>query len=90
MLDAIMKGDKILPSVAPKLQLGLASSDEFTSREMEVLRKLTYGNPDAIIAKNLQMSIPTVKIRIQHLREKTGDRNRTELAVRAKESRIVG
>ena len=90
MLDAIMKGDKVLPSSAPKLQLGLASSDEFTSREMEVLRELTYGNPDAIIADNLNMSIPTVKIHIQHLREKTGYRNRTELAVRAKESGIVG
>ena len=90
MLDAIMKGEQVMPTSIPKLKLGLAYSDEFTSREMEVLRELTYGNPDAVIAENLHLSVPTVKIYIQHLREKTGYRNRTELAVKAKESGIVG
>lgn len=90
MMDAIMKGESVFPRSAPKLQLGQASSNEFTAREMDVLRELTYGNTDAIIAQHLNMSIPTVKIHIQHLREKTGYRNRTELAVKAKESGIVG
>ena len=44
---------------------------------------------DAAIAEKLYMSVRTVKQHIQSMRDKTGFRNRTELAVRARESGLV-
>ena len=58
-------------------------------RELEVLRELVAGESDAAIAEKLFMSLRTVKSHIQSMREKTGFRNRTELAVRARESGLV-
>ena len=42
-----------------------------------------------MIAQRLHLSLRTVKAHIQSMREKTGFRNRTELAVRARESGLV-
>ena len=61
----------------------------FTDKELEVLRELTGGEPDAVIAEKLHMSLRTVKAHIQNMRDKTGFRNRTELAVRARECGLV-
>ena len=44
---------------------------------------------DAVIAEKLFLSVRTVKQHIQSMRDKTGFRNRTELAVRARESGLV-
>ena len=44
---------------------------------------------DAAIAEKLFLSVRTVKQHIQSMRDKTGFRNRTELAVRARESGLV-
>ena len=71
------------------LKLGDAASDKFSDRELEVLRLVVAGETDASIAEKLFMSVRTVKQHIQSLRDKTGFRNRTELAVRARESGLV-
>ena len=76
-------------SVYPELQLGLASSYQFTSRELEVLREMTGGDTNQEIAERLHMSVATVKTHILNMLEKTGFRNRTELAVRAREIGLV-
>ena len=89
LMDRTMAGEHIFPDTPPVLHLGQAASSDFTDRELEVLRELTSGDTDAMIAERLYMSVPTVKAHIQHLREKTGFRNRTELAVKARECGIV-
>ena len=71
------------------MKLGDIFSEELTDRELEVLRELVAGESDAAIAEKLFMSLRSVKGHIQSMREKTGFRNRTELAVRARESGLI-
>ena len=89
VLDRTMAGEKVFPESTPSLKLGDTFSENLTDRELEVLRELVAGESDAAIAEKLFMSLRTVKGHIQSMREKTGFRNRTELAVRARESGLV-
>ncbi len=84
-----MRGESVYPSATPELRLGLASSYDFTARELEVLREMTGGDTNQEIADRLHMSVATVKSHILSMLGKTGFRNRTELAVRARESGLV-
>jgi len=89
VMDRTMAGEQVYPDSTPPLQLGDVTSDRLSDRELEVLRELVAGEPDAAIAEKLHMSLRTVKAHIQSMREKTGFRNRTELAVRAREIGLV-
>lgn len=89
LMKRTMNGEHIFPDTIPKIFLGNADSFDFTERELEVLRELTSGDPNVLIAERLNMSVRTVKAHIQHMLEKTGFRNRTELAVKARESGLV-
>ena len=89
VMDRTMNGESVYPDTTPTLQLGNAKSSEFSPKELEVLRELISGESDAVIADKLHMSLRTVKAHIQSMREKTGFRNRTELAVRARELGLV-
>lgn len=89
VLDRTMAGEAVYPESTPSLKLGDTFSENLTDRELEVLRELVAGESDAAIAEKLFMSLRTVKGHIQSMREKTGFRNRTELAVRARESGLV-
>ena len=89
MMDRTMAGESIYPDSAPVIRLGAALIEDFTERELEVLRELVSGKTDAAIAESLCLSVTRVKQHIQHIREKTQFANRTELAVRARESGLV-
>ena len=89
VMERTMAGESVYPDATPELQLGLASSYKFTDRELEVLREMTGGDTNQEIAERLHMSVATVKTHILNMLEKTGFRNRTELAVRARESGLV-
>ena len=89
VMERTMAGESVYPDATPELQLGLASSYAFTDRELEVLREMTGGDTNQDIAERLHMSVATVKTHILNMLEKTGFKNRTELAVRARESGLV-
>ena len=89
VMERTMAGESVYPDATPEMQLGLASSYELTDRELEVLREMTGGDTNQEIAERLHMSVATVKTHILNMLEKTGFRNRTELAVRARESGLV-
>jgi two-component system vancomycin resistance associated response regulator VraR len=89
IMDRTMAGESIYPDSAPVTRLGAALSNDFTDRELEVLRELVSGKTDAAIAETLCLSVTRVKQHIQRIREKTQFSNRTELAVRARESGLV-
>ena len=89
VMDRTMAGESIYPDSSPITRLGAALSNDFTERELEVLRELVSGKTDAAIADTLCLSVTRVKQHIQHIREKTQFANRTELAVRARESGLV-
>ncbi len=89
LIDRTMAGEHIYPDDTPELMLGKASSKDFTDRELEVLKEIMNGASNQEIAEKLYMSVSTLKTHLQHLQEKTGYRNRTELAVRAREIGLV-
>ena len=89
IIQKTMNGEHIFPAESKVIPFGDAFSDEITMREFEVLRELIEGETDAVIAEKLHISLRTVKGHIQSVREKTGFRNRTELAVRTRESGLV-
>lgn len=84
-----LAGESIYPDTTPVLQLGDSVSESFSDRELEVLRLVVAGETDAAIAEKLYISVATVKTHIQNMKKRTGFRNRTELAVKARESGLV-
>ena len=89
LIDRTIAGESIYPDSTPQLKLGDAWSEELSERELEVLRLVVAGKTDAEIADKLCISVATVKSHVQHMKNRTGFRNRTELAVRARESGLV-
>ena len=89
VMDRTMAGESIYPDTTPILDLGLAKSIEFTARELEVLRELTSGDTDDVIAERLNLSTHTVKKHIKSRFQKTGFTTRTQLAVMARDSGLV-
>ncbi|MBR4410019.1 MAG: response regulator transcription factor [Firmicutes bacterium] len=89
LMDRTLAGERIYPDNTPQLKLGDTWSVEFSDRELEVLRLVVAGETDAGIAEKLFISVPTVKSHVQHMKNRTGFRNRTELAVKARESGLV-
>lgn len=89
VMDRTIAGEKIFPDNTSDLQIGNAINVEFTERELQVLKYVVAGETDATIAEKLNISLRTVKGYIQDMRDKTGFKNRTELAVRARECGFV-
>ena len=89
VMDRTMAGESIYPDTTPILDLGLAKSIELTARELEVLRELTSGDTDDVIAERLKLSTHTVKKHIKSMFQKTGFTTRTQLAVMARDSGLV-
>lgn len=89
IMDRTMGGEHIFPDSTPVLKIGDSESSRFTDRELEVLRLVVAGETDAAIAEKLYMSLRTVKHHIQSMKDKTGFRNRTELAVRARARGLI-
>ena len=89
VMDRTMEGEHIWPDKAPTIPIGLTSSNDFTSAELMVLREMTRGCSNEEIALKLHISVSTVKTHINHMMQKTGFKNRTELAIEARVSGIV-
>lgn len=89
VMDRTIAGESVYPDSPPRICLGLSDNLEFTDRELEVLREMTRGMSNSAIAKALCISENTVKVHIQHMLDKTGFDNRTELAIEARVRGIV-
>lgn len=89
LMDRTIAGENVYPDNTPQLKLGDTWSERFSERELEVLRLVVAGETDAAIAEKLFISLATVKSHVQNMKNRTGFRNRTELAVRARESGLV-
>lgn len=89
VMNRTMAGEHIYPDKTPIQQIGNARSDEFTPKELEVLREMTTGASNQEIADKLNISLGTVKSHILHMVQKTGCRNRTELAIEARVRGLV-
>jgi two-component system, NarL family, response regulator LiaR len=59
--------------------------EPLTDREIEVLRLMAQGQTNPVIARNLLVSVGTVKAHVQHIIAKMGVSDRTQASVRAAE-----
>ena len=89
VMERTMAGEHIYPDETPLIHIGNTTNHEFTERELDILKELTTGDTNAVIADRLSVSVPTVKSHIQHLMEKTGFKTRTELVSEARSLGIV-
>lgn len=69
-MDETMAEHHVYLTRAPTTYIGLAKSEEFTMREIDVLREMTTGASNTTIGQRLCMSENTVKTHIRHLLEK--------------------
>lgn len=89
LMDEVMAGKTVFPGQTPQLNLGNASREQFTERELDVLRELTQGKSNEEIAQALGISLNGVKFHIKNLLEKTGFSGRLMLVVQANACGIV-
>ena len=74
---------KTVPAAVPGLV------DPLTSRELEVLAMLAAGKPNQAIARELVVTLDTVKKHVSHVLGKLGAANRTEAVARARELDMI-
>ena len=89
VMDRTMEGEHVYPDSVPPVRIGLTSSRDLTASELSVLREVARGSSNEEIARALSISTATVKTHINHMMQKTGFHNRTELAIEARVSGIV-
>ena len=63
--------------------------EQLTSRELEVLGMLAAGSSNQAIARELVVSLDTVKKHVGHVLGKLGAANRTEAVARARELGLI-
>jgi LuxR family maltose regulon positive regulatory protein len=63
--------------------------ESLTARELEVLALLAEGKANQSIAKELMVSLDTVKKHISHILDKLGAVNRTEAVARARQLGLI-
>ncbi len=96
-IRAAAEGDALIaPSITARLLLAFADSrpgqsraqphEALTEREEEVLRTVARGRTNAEVARELHISLSTVKSHIASLMGKLGARNRVEIAIWAYET----
>jgi two-component system, NarL family, nitrate/nitrite response regulator NarL len=59
---------------------------KLTERELQVLKGLTEGKSNKEIARDLDLSEPTIKLHVKTLYRKVGAKNRTQAALTAREA----
>lgn len=87
--DRTMQGEFIWPAQPPVVSIGLARSDEFTERELEVIRALSQGLRYDEIAEELFMSANTVKYHVKNILQKTGFHSTIQLVAEVVEKRLI-
>lgn len=89
VIDRTMSGEHIFPNKSPVVQLGHASSAEFTAKEIEVLRLVCDGLEYSEIAEKLCVSVNTVKTHVSHILQRTGYSNKTRLAIAVTNKKFI-
>lgn len=65
------------------------SSDRFSLRELEIIKLLSGGEPDKMIARNLGLSPHGVRYHLKKIYSKLGVRNRTQAVSRARQAGVL-
>ena len=65
------------------------TEQQLTRREIQVLRRLAHGNSNDEIARELNLSVHTVRSHVQNLLKKLGAHSKLEAVTRAFEQRLI-
>lgn len=84
-----VKGERVWPDALPVIMIGLARSDEFTERELEVIRELAQGSRYEDITEALHISMNTVKYHVKNILLKTGFKTTLQLVAEVVEKRLI-
>jgi NarL family two-component system response regulator LiaR len=92
-IRSVHRGNLVLPQdLAMKLiqpQPAAATLDQLTERETDVLRLLAQGQSNQEIARNLNISMTTVRSHVSNILMKLGVSNRTQAALIARERPLL-
>ena len=89
VMDRTMNGESIFPDKTPEVKLGLATSYELTTSELEVLRALMQSTSDEDAAAMLCCSKANVRWHLSRILEKTGYRTRMELLIAVAQKSLI-
>lgn len=89
IMEKVINGEIVYPEQLQPVKVGLASSNEFTEKELIILRLILGGYSNVEIAQKLGVSAGVIKNHVANMLLKTGFRSRTQLAVRARETGLV-
>lgn len=89
IMNRVMNGETVYPENIQRISIGNMMSDEFTEREIDILRELVTGASNNEIADKLCIEASTVKMHISNMLQKTGYHSRLELAVKARHLGII-
>jgi two-component system, NarL family, nitrate/nitrite response regulator NarL len=84
-------GEQFVPidfMTAPKPAQAHPLAETLTPRELQMLKRLTEGKSNKEIARDLDISEPTVKLHLKTLYRKLGATNRTQAAIIAHEAKL--
>lgn len=84
-----VQGERVWPDALPVVMIGLARSDEFTERELEVIRELAQGSRYEDITEALHISMNTVKYHVKNILLKTGFKTTLQLVAEVVEKRLI-
>lgn len=89
IMEKVINGEIVYPEHLQPVKVGLALSNEFTEKELIILRLILGGYSNVEIAQKLGVSAGVIKNHVANMLLKTGFRSRTQLAVRARETGLV-
>ena len=84
-----MAGEHIFPDAPPPVEIGTASSTEFTRTELKVLRYLVQGLSYGRIAEAMGVEVSTVKYHVTNMLQKTNLDNKLQLALAVSGSKLI-
>lgn len=84
-----MSGEHIFPDAPPPVEIGTASSTEFTRTELRVLRYLVQGLSYGRIASAMGVEVTTVKYHVTNMLQKTNLDNKLQLALAVSDSKLI-
>lgn len=89
IMEKVINGEIVYPEHLQPVKVGLALSNEFTEKELIILRLILGGYSNVEIAQKLGVSPGVIKNHVANMLLKTGFKSRTQLAVRARETGLV-
>ena len=87
--ERTMRGNFVWPERTPSIMIGLAKSEEFTERELEIIRAMAGGCRYEEIAETMFLSLNTVKYHVKNILQKTGFRSTIQLVAEVVEKRLI-